>query len=500
MGGFPVEGAVRPLALLLAFVCLLLSTLVLLQKVMPRGLPRRCLHVMAGAGNLCHLAVLPQTIGAASVSAALPIAFGILLYIFANTSWLRSVSVGLNKKNIIKQHALLEYGIWSGVTNFLYTRNRSIGRVCVVGLICLVFGDGLSSLVAFFPSGWRRYRAPDSAKTVVGMLVGCGGAMLGLYLSQSFLGLNLGLNVTQMIIIAVSAGIIEALRISGEWDNTTVFIGIFVLRYYIIADSYYKFCVIWAIILMGELCVARHYLTVHGARAGILVFFAHALAGYEFLTPLFLFVIGSLFASKVFKHRISTFVADVFIRNAYQVLSNSYVGLVCSLISRIYPRQHRQTFLFLTFINYAEAFADTLASEVGLGLAKPESRVFVLGRLKLAPPGTDGGMSLCGTVASIIGAGAIAYLWCLQGGRPFPEAVYIFCLGIQGSLTDSLLGSLFQENRVLQDGRLGRNEGIRGAVSLRQGKLRLSNTAVNMLSVLSASLSGLLLVLRGKVL
>lgn len=111
--------------------------------------------------------------------------------------------------------------------------------------------------------------------------------MLGLYLSQSFLGLNLGLNVTQMIIIAVSAGIIEALRISGEWDNTTVFIGIFVLRYYIIADSYYKFCVIWAIILMGELCVARHYLTVHGARAGILVFFAHALAGYEFLTLYF---------------------------------------------------------------------------------------------------------------------------------------------------------------------------------------------------------------------
>ncbi|EFO63710.1 Membrane protein, putative, partial [Giardia lamblia P15] len=455
---------------------------------------------MAGVGNLCHLAMLPQTTDAALISAVLPIMFGILLYMFANTPLLRSVSMGLNKKDIIKQHALLEYGICSGVTNFLYTRSRSIGRVCVVSLICLVFGDGLSSLAALFPSRWQHYRAPDSTKTIAGMLIGCSGAMLGLYLSQSFLGLDLDLKTTQMIIIAISASIIEALRISGEWDNTAVFIGIFVLQCCIVDNSYCKFCVVWAIILMGELCAAKQYLTVHGARAGILVFFTHALAGYEFLAPLSLFVIGSLFASKVFKHRISTFVADVFARNAYQVLSNSYVGLICSLISHIYTKRNRQTLLFLTFINYAEAFADTLASEVGLGLAKPESRVFVLGKLKFAPPGTDGGMSLRGTLVSISGAGAIAYLWCLQGGKQFPEAICIFCLGIQGSLTDSLLGSFFQESRVLQDGRLGRDESIRGAVSLKQGKLRLSNTAVNMLSVLSASLFGLLLVLQGKVL
>lgn len=497
MGAFPTESAIRPVTLLLVFVCLLIGTLVLLQRILPRGLPRRCLHVMAGVGNLCHLAVLPQTSCAALISAISPVAFGVLLYIFSSTSLLRSVSASLDQKNIAKRHAMLEYGICSGVANFLYAKNRSLGRICVAGLICLVFGDGLSSLAAFLPSRWRQYRAPDPDKTLAGIVIGCSGAIAGLHFSQNILGLDLGLTIAQMITLAISGGIIEALYISGEWDNTVIFVSVSTLRYCVIDDSYFKFAIAWIIILMGELCAAKHYLTIHGARTGILVFFVHALAGYEFLAPISLFVIGSFYTSKVFKHRIALLIDDLFTRNACQVLANSYVGLICSLLSQIYTRKIRKPLLFLAYVNYAEAFSDTLASEVGSGLAKPGSKVFVLGKFKLAPPGTDGGMSLCGTIASIVGAGAIAYLWCLQGERRFPDALFIFSLGLQGSLVDSLLGSLFQESCITHDGRLGRHKDSFRAVSLKNGRLRLSNTVVNVLSVLSSSLLGLILILQG---
>lgn len=492
--------AARPAILLLAFVCSLLSLLILLQKTMPTGLPRRCLHVLAGAGNLLHLTAVPQTTNAALISAVLPISFGGLLYIFANISLFRSVLTGLGGRGITKPHAMLEYGICSGLANFLYIRDRSIGRVCIAGLICLVFGDGLSSLASFLPSRFRKYRAPDPAKTVAGMVIGGVGAMAGLYISQSIIGLDFRLSVTQMAIIATSASIIEALYISGEWDNITIFLGASAMQYCILDGSYIKIGIAWAIILMGELCAAKNYVTVHGAQIGILTFFIHALAGGEFMAPLFLFVAGSFCASKVFKNHISVLVDDLFTRNTYQVVSNSYVGLFCSLLSHVCTGRSRQILLFLTFVNYAEAFSDTLASEVGMGLARPGRRVFVLGRFKLAPPGTDGGMSLHGTLASVAGAGAVAYLWCLQGGRQLPEAAFIFGLGMQGSLIDSLLGSLFQENCALNDGRLGRHGGMCKAVSLKDGKLRLSNTTVNVLSVLSASLLGLVFALQGTIL
>lgn len=495
-----MSDSTKPVIFLVAFTCGLISLLVVLQKYMPCGLPRKCFHILVGVGNLFHLTVIPQTTTSALISAILPILFGILLYTFANSSLLKSIFTSLGNQSATKAHAMLEYGICSGLANFFYIRNNRAGGVYLVGLVCLVFGDGLASLASFLPSWCRKYRAPDPSKTVAGMVTGSIGTMVGLYMSQNVIGLNLGLNITQMIILAASTSIIEALYISGEWDNITVFLGTMVIRYFILDGSYIKFGIVWLIIFMGELCAAKNYVTVHGAQVGVLTFFIHALAGNEFIAPLFLFVIGSFFASKVFKNRITALVDDLFTRNTYQVISNSYVGLLCSLLSHIYTGRNRQILLFLTFVNYAEAFSDTLASEIGMGLARPGRRVFVLGKFKLAPSGTDGGMSLHGTLASMTGAGAIAYLWCLQGERQLSEAAFIFGLGVQGSLIDSFLGSLFQESCILKDGRLGRPGGICNAVSLKNGKLRLSNTAINVLSVLLTSILGLILVLQGKVL
>ena len=111
----------------------------------------------------------------------------------------------------------------------------------------------------------------------------------------------------------------------------------------------------------------------------------------------------------------------------------------------------------------AEATADTLSSELGQVLGGTPR---LLTTLRKVPPGTDGAVSLVGSIAGCAGAGAVAAVaeWALPISHS--EALIAFGAGVAGLLIDSLLG----------------------AVPERRG--RLNNDAVNALSTLAAAVLG----------
>ncbi len=88
----------------------------------------------------------------------------------------------------------------------------------------------------------------------------------------------------------------------------------------------------------------------------------------------------------------------------------------------------------------AAALADTLSSEIGL-LSKKKPRLIT--NLKEVSPGTDGGVTTLGLLASIAGAliiGGIHFYWY---SNPL-SILIILCSGFVGSLVDSFFGATLE--------------------------------------------------------
>ena len=118
--------------------------------------------------------------------------------------------------------------------------------------------------------------------------------------------------------------------------------------------------------------------------------------------------------------------------------------------------------------HFACCLGDTLASELGI-LSK--SKPLLITTLKPVPPGTNGAISLMGTIASIVGGALVGVVTGITlilenaqcrreaGGYLLFETIgWGIFSGLFGSLVDSLLGATVQQTRysktkkvVLQD-------------------------------------------------
>ena len=113
----------------------------------------------------------------------------------------------------------------------------------------------------------------------------------------------------------------------------------------------------------------------------------------------------------------------------------------------------------------AEATADTLASELGEVLGGQPLLVTTLRRVE---PGTDGAISLAGTVAGTVGAALVVLVAVFTLGLGFGDAACAGLGAVGGLFVDSLLGASAER---------------RGWVN---------NDAVNFLSTLAAAVMAIL--------
>jgi uncharacterized protein (TIGR00297 family) len=155
-------------------------------------------------------------------------------------------------------------------------------------------------------------------------------------------------------------------------------------------------------------------------------------------------------------------------RNAAQVAANLGVaGLgAATALSHASTRPWPGTaFAVMVIAALAEATADTLASELGEVLGGPPLLVTTLRRVE---PGTDGAISLAGTVAGTAGAALVVLVAMFTLRLGFREAACAGLGAFAGLFVDSLLG----------------------ATAERRGWL--NNDAVNFLSTLAAAVLAIL--------
>jgi uncharacterized protein (TIGR00297 family) len=128
-------------------------------------------------------------------------------------------------------------------------------------------------------------------------------------------------------------------------------------------------------------------------------------------------------------------------RTAAQAMANlGIAALVVAIAPATWP-----TFALAAL---AEAAGDTSSSEIGMAFP---GKTLLITNFKPAPPGTDGGISLFGTIAACAGALAIAATALLAGVITPKQAAIITLAGFLGTFVDSFLGSLFERRGWLNN-------------------------------------------------
>lgn len=173
--------------------------------------------------------------------------------------------------------------------------------------------------------------------------------------------------------------------------------------------------------------------------------------GINWLAILLLFLfLGSIFTKfkSDYKRRIGLSHEKRTIKN---VISNGIVPVIMALLGN-----------YAGFIGaIATATADTMASEIGV-LSKP---ILITSKERVRP-GTDGGVSVLGTVAGLIGAliiGVSAFVVNVS-----PDITHSICIallaGMVGCFADSLLGATLERNGLFNNEHVNLTATIIGAL------------------------------------
>ncbi|DBA02000.1 TPA: hypothetical protein N0F65_000247 [Lagenidium giganteum] len=212
-------------------------------------------------------------------------------------------------------------------------------------------------------------------------------------------------------------------------------------------------------LLLGKRGLKKQSLDQSGAVAAFAVGFLTLACGYRFGALLLGFYFTGSKLTKVRAH------VKVQLDENYKVGGQRSAGqvLACSAIATMIAVYHILLFgdaersisfsqskvsaiLLTSYIgHYACCAADTWASELGV-LSK--SNPVLITTLKRVPPGTNGAISLVGTVASVLGGAFMGVLYLIVSLFSSTAQVHVITLGaimgLIGSLIDSLLGATVQ--------------------------------------------------------
>jgi uncharacterized protein (TIGR00297 family) len=145
-------------------------------------------------------------------------------------------------------------------------------------------------------------------------------------------------------------------------------------------------------------------------------------------------------------------------RNAW---ANGGVAALLALMTGAAPSDMRFLYLLAYAAAVATAAADTCSSEVGKAYGR---RTFLITTLHPVPPGTEGAVSLEGTLGGLLGGGLVAGLGAALGLYPWLAGALVAVAGLLGSLAESVLGTVAERKGWLDNDLLNALNTALGAV------------------------------------
>ena len=132
-------------------------------------------------------------------------------------------------------------------------------------------------------------------------------------------------------------------------------------------------------------------------------------------------------------------------RSASQVLANLAISAACAALFAI---TRNAAFLLATAAALSEAAADTVSSELGqAGSAKAR----LITSWKVVPAGTNGGISIAGTLGGIAAAVLVTLVCVGVGMFPLKQTAVSVMAALLGTIADSYLGATLEKRKLLNN-------------------------------------------------
>lgn len=191
--------------------------------------------------------------------------------------------------------------------------------------------------------------------------------------------------------------------------------------------------------LFAALAYALGMVSRSGAAGGFVVgAIIYIYLGAQGFAVLALFVVGGSALTRLGygrKQRSGTAEAGGGRRGASNALANCAVAVVCAVLAAL---TGSAGFSAAFVASLGAAFADTAESEVG---QLSRSRPRLITTMKKVPPGTDGAVSLSGTLAGLLAAGITASLGTALGLVEGPGSLLLVAVAaFLGTVVDSVVG------------------------------------------------------------
>lgn len=234
-----------------------------------------------------------------------------------------------------------------------------------------------------------------------------------------------------------------------------------------------SFAVVFAILLSKSLTAPASFL------AYVMLIVASYTSSYQgfliYTAPFFIIAVVGKIRKIVLKKR--GIVKEKSTRNAKQVAIN---GLIATIFLIVYKITARNGFFVLSALSLAEAFADSLASDLG-SLSKKEP--FDIVRMKKVAVGLSGGVSVFGSLSALCGSLLVGGLSMLKICNPY-VLLFVSAISFVGTFIDSAFGSLFQAlYRCPECGKLVETRIHHAHVTeLVKGNKIITNNAVNLIT------------------
>jgi uncharacterized protein (TIGR00297 family) len=129
-------------------------------------------------------------------------------------------------------------------------------------------------------------------------------------------------------------------------------------------------------------------------------------------------------------------------RGPENVWGSAATGALLAMAAVVAPLPWRQPLLLAFVASFAAKLGDTCGSEVGKRWGR---RCVLITTLRPVPPGTDGAISLEGTLASLAGSALMAGLGLLLGLLPdAASALLVTVVGLLATVLESVIGATAQ--------------------------------------------------------
>jgi uncharacterized protein (TIGR00297 family) len=167
-----------------------------------------------------------------------------------------------------------------------------------------------------------------------------------------------------------------------------------------------------------------------------------------FLLLLSFFVIGSACTKLGYKRKAAQNLAQEKggRRGARHAFANAGVATACALFAAL--TDHPVLFALAFAASFATAAADTASSEIGQLLGR---RTFLITTLRPVPRGTEGAVSLEGTLAGVAASLVVGGLGALLGLYPWAGVLPIAAAAFVGTTFESVVGAALEKRQLLDN-------------------------------------------------